>query len=202
MKGKEPTRPEEQKSFQAEILAVIPHLRAFARSLTRNREEADDLVHDAVVRALSAAQQFTPGTNFRAWMFTILRNLFYNEIRRRHKRTVSLETADIPEPSHPAHQEESLVLCDFRRAFWQLNPQYREILILVGASGLSYEQASIICHCQVGTIKSRVSRARAQLTRILNEGTLEKRRKSRPITVNELSTMLESSGLRLPPTER
>jgi RNA polymerase sigma-70 factor (ECF subfamily) len=158
--------------LQSALLDVLPHLRAFARSLTRNRDQADDLVNDTIVRAISASQQFTPGTNFKAWIFTILRNLFYNEGRKRHTKFASIDDLVVNEPSISASQESSLEFCDFRRAFWQLNPDQREELILVGASGLSYEEAAAVCDCRVGTIKSRVSRARADLKRMLDEGTL------------------------------
>ena len=152
--------------FQAALVDVLPHLRAFARSLTRRREQADDLVNDAVVRALSAAAQFQPGTNFKAWMFTILRNLYYNE-GRKNRATVSLDEAEALMPSVAPVQQATLEFCDFRRAFWQLGDDHREVLILVGASGLSYEEAAEVCGCAIGTIKSRVSRARAELMHLL-----------------------------------
>ena len=158
-----------QKSFQAELLEAVPHLRAFARSLTRNRDEADDLVHDAIARALTAQHQFTVGTNFRAWIFTILRNLFYNEKRKKQRKFVPIDSLVTDEPSIAASQEDNLIAADFRRAFYQLTPQYREALTLIGAGGVSYEEAARICNCQVGTIKSRVFRARAQLMTLLNK---------------------------------
>ena len=169
---KEPAFDRMSEELQSALLDVLPHLRAFARSLTRNRDQADDLVNDTIVRAISASDQFTPGTNFKAWIFTILRNLFYNEGRKRHSKFSSLDDLTMNEPSIGASQESSLEFCDFRRAFWQLNPDQREVLILVGASGLSYEEAAAVCDCRVGTIKSRVSRARADLKRMLDEGTL------------------------------
>lgn len=160
---------EEEFDFRAALLESLPHLRAFARSLTRNADLADDLVHEAVVRALAATEQFTPGTNFRAWIFTILRHHYYNDSRKWHSRAMPLEgeaeTSQATSPPQQAHMEFS----DFRRAFWQLPPDQREVLILVGASGLSYEQAAEVCGCRLGTIKSRVSRARAELKRILDE---------------------------------
>lgn len=161
--------------FQAALVEVLPHLRAFARSLTRRREQADDLVNDAVVRALSAAAQFQPGTNFKAWMFTILRNLYYNE-GRKNRSTVSLDEAESLMPSVPPAQQSTLEFCDFRRAFWQLGDDHREVLILVGASGLSYEEAAEVCGCAIGTIKSRVSRARAELLHMLSGDNLKSQR--------------------------
>ena len=139
------------------------HVRAFARSLTRNREEADDLTHDAVVRALGAMNQFTPGTNFKAWIFTILRNLYYNGRRRQSSRFSSIDDMPGLEPSVEPSQESALAFNDFRRAFFQLTDVHREVLTLVGAGGLSYEEAAAVCECRVGTVKSRVSRARAEL---------------------------------------
>ena len=164
----ETTRDEASPEFRAALVECIPHLRAFARSLTRDRELADDLVHDAAVRALAAAHQFCPGTNFKAWIFTILRNLYYNEGRRDRSKNVPFEEATVVEHSIPATQEIALEFSDFKRAFWRLGEDHREVLILVGASGLSYEEAAEVCSCAVGTIKSRVSRARQELTRLLS----------------------------------
>ncbi|MGE0733564.1 MAG: sigma-70 family RNA polymerase sigma factor [Alphaproteobacteria bacterium] len=172
----EPTTSHRLDVVQAAVVEHLSHLRAFARSLTSNREQADDLAHDAIVRALAAAEQFTPGTNFKAWIFTILRNLFYNEGRKRWSRFTSIDDLAGNEPSIPGSQEASLEFCDFRRAFWQLNPDQREVLILVGASGLSYEDAAAVCSCAVGTIKSRVSRARQDLKKMMSDDNLQVRR--------------------------
>lgn len=177
--------------FQAALVDVLPHLRAFARSLTRRREQADDLVNDAVVRALSAAAQFQPGTNFKAWMFTILRNLYYNE-GRKNRATVSLDEAEALMPSVAPVQQATLEFCDFRRAFWQLGDDHREVLILVGASGLSYEEAAEVCGCAIGTIKSRVSRARAELMHLLSGDNLRAARsESAPMAGLDPSAALE-----------
>jgi RNA polymerase sigma-70 factor (ECF subfamily) len=164
-------------SFSEEdLLACIPHLRAYARFLTGNRERADDLVQDALVRALTASHQFQPGTNLKAWIFTILRNLFYNEIRKNRLKVQSIDDLAGDGPATPATQEANLEFADFRRAFWQLGQSQREVLIMVGASGLSYDEAAAICNCAVGTIKSRVSRARRELLKILEDGKLVQRR--------------------------
>jgi len=180
---------------RAEVIAVLPHLRAFARFLTGHRERADDLVQDAVVRALTAAHQFQPGTNFKAWMFTILRNLFYNEGRKARMKTDPLDEMNESQHSMGPTQESGLEFDDFRRAFWRLSEEQREVLILVGASGVSYEEAAEICGCAVGTIKSRVSRARAQLSRILGGDELGSRleEKSRPIPA-EMAAFLALGG--------
>jgi RNA polymerase sigma-70 factor, ECF subfamily len=197
----ETTVKEASPEFRSALVDSIPHLRAFARSLTRNRDRADDLVHDAAVRALAAADQFTPGTNFKAWIFTILRNLYYNEGRKDHSRNVPFDEATVTEHAIPATQEAALEFCDFRRAFWQLGEDHREVLMLVGASGLSYEEAAKICDCAVGTIKSRVSRARQELTKLLSEDTLRiSRGDSAPIAQAEPSDLLQSGPA--PQTER
>lgn len=158
--------------FRAALLDAVPHLRAFARSLARDPDLADDLTHEAIARALAAAHQFTPGTNFRAWIFTILRHQFYNESRKWHGRITPLSEEIEKDSALGPPQQSHMEFMDFRRAFWQLPPDHREVLVLVGASGLSYEEAAVICGCQLGTIKSRVSRARAELKRILNDDAL------------------------------
>lgn len=155
--------------FRAALLESLPHLRAFARSLARNSDLADDLVHETVVRALTASEQFTPGTNFRAWTFTILRHQYYNESRKWQSRIQPLEQQLDKTHGIGPPQQAHMDFTDFQRGFWQLPPDQREVLILVGASGLTYEEAAEICGCRLGTIKSRVSRARAELKRILNE---------------------------------
>jgi RNA polymerase sigma-70 factor (ECF subfamily) len=153
-----------------EILACLPNLRAFARSLAGNRDRADDLVQDAVLRALSAASQFKPGTNFKAWIFTILRNLHYNEFRRNRGFIRPLEAADLETYATAPAQQAGLEFDDFRRAFTTLPAVQREALVLIGAEGCPYEEAAAICGCPVGTIKSRVARGRREIGRLLNEG--------------------------------
>ena len=155
---------------EADLVACVRPLRIFARSLTRNHERADDLVQDTVVRALAAAHQFQAGTNLKAWMFTILRNLHYDELRKKRVWVQSLEDIAGCEPTVLPNQEASLELRDFDRAFWQLDHNRRKALVLVAADGLSYEAAAKACNCPPGTVKSRVSRARRELLRILNDG--------------------------------
>lgn len=151
-----------------ELPEHLPALRAFAMSLTRNSASADDLVQDTIVKAWSNIEKFQVGTNMRAWLFTILRNTFYSD-RRKRKR----EVAD-PEGVHaaslcekPAH-DGRLAMNDFMRAFDQLSPEHREVLILVGASGFSYEEAAETMGVKVGTVKSRANRARARLAEMLH----------------------------------
>ena len=162
-----------------DLIACMPHLRAFARFLTGNRERADDLVQDTIVRALTAAHQYQPGTNLKAWMFTILRNQHYNDLRKNRIRLQSLDDPSVGEATAPPTQDAHLEFGDFRRAFWQLGEDQREVLILIGASGLSYEEAARVCSCPTGTIKSRVSRARRELLKTLRDGLVLSRRDDR-----------------------
>ncbi len=150
-----------------ELIDHLPALRAFALSLSRNGSAADDLVQDTLVKAWSNFDRFQPGTNLRAWLFTILRNTFYTG-RRKAKR----EVADVDGTfaaglaEKPAH-DGRLQLQDFRRAFQQLADEQREALILVGASGFSYEEAAEMCGVAIGTIKSRANRGRVRLAELL-----------------------------------
>lgn len=184
--------------IQNELLECLPHMRAFARFLVKDAEQADDLVQDATVRVLSASGQFEPGTNFKAWVFTILRNLHYNNLRKAG-RTVDTNpqsgALDLIS-ALAATQESSLEFRDFYRAFWQLDEDKREVLMLVGASGLSYEDASKICGCEVGTIKSRASRARVELKEKLREVKLEA---AEPESAKSDSRIAELSGSGLDP---
>lgn len=142
-------------------------LRAFALSLTRNGSAADDLVQDTIVKAWTNIEKFTPGSNLRAWLFTILRNTFYSD-RRKGRREVSdgegHHAATLV--TRPAH-DGRLAFTDFSAAFDQLSPEHREVLILVGASGFSCEEAAEMMGVAVGTVKSRASRARARLATLL-----------------------------------
>jgi RNA polymerase sigma-70 factor, ECF subfamily len=151
-----------------EIVIHLKPMRAFALSLTRDMSRADDLVQDTVVKAWTNIEKFEPGTNMRAWLFTILRNTFYSE-RRKARREVSdadgVLTEQIAEkPSHDGR----LALADFRKAFEKLPDEQREALILVGAEGFSYEDAAQMCRCAVGTIKSRANRGRRKLAELLH----------------------------------
>ena len=150
-----------------EMLTILPDLRAFARFLIRDRAAADDLVQDTVVRALSALPQFQPGTNLKAWLFTILRNLFYEQTRRRRREAAALSAHLITEDAVRADQDDASHVRDLDRMLWALPPLLREALVLVGAQELSYEEAAVICGVPIGTMKARVSRARVQLAQIL-----------------------------------
>jgi RNA polymerase sigma-70 factor (ECF subfamily) len=149
------------------MLAAMPRLRAFAISLCRNGDHADDLVQDTLLRACANIMSFTPGTNMLAWLCTIMKNHFFSECRRRRKPFESIEDhADsvVSKPAQFAHAE-----CDeLWTALDKLEPRQREVLIMIGASGLSYDEAAKICGCPTGTIKSRVNRARAELAQLLS----------------------------------
>jgi RNA polymerase sigma-70 factor (ECF subfamily) len=150
-----------------ELPLHLSAMRAFAISLTRNMAAADDLVQDAVVKAWSSFDKFEPGTNMRAWLFTILRNTFYSGVRKRRRDIADpdgIHTASLFEK--PAH-DGRLAMTDFLGAFNRLTPVHREVLILVGASGFSYEEAARMTGVAVGTVKSRASRARLRLTELL-----------------------------------
>lgn len=154
--------------FRDAMLDAIPHLRAFARALARDIVLADDLVQDTIVNALSHRDQFRPGTNLRGWLIIILRNIFFNERRRsRHKFEIAVEY--LPDvASVRGSQDARIELRDFNRAFARLPAAQREALMLVGASGFSYEEAAELVGCPVGTLKSRVSRARADLQQAMD----------------------------------
>ncbi len=158
-------KPDLKFDIQNELLACLPDMHAFARFLVKDYERADDLVQEATVRVLTAADQFQPGTNFKAWVFTILRNLYYNELQKSKRFVDHGGSSDSLEflTALSGNQESSLDFRDFYRVFWQLDEKHREVLMLVGASGLSYEDAASVCGCQVGTIRSRLSRARRDL---------------------------------------
>ena len=156
--------------FKADLVALIPHLRAFARTMTGNTAEADDLAQEALAKAWQARGSYTMGTNMKAWTFMILRNQFYSD-KRRSWRTIQLDQ-EAAERTLLANDNPSapLELNDLRMALGALPEEQREALILIGAGGMSYEEAAEICECAVGTVKSRVSRARVALRQILEHG--------------------------------
>jgi RNA polymerase sigma-70 factor (ECF subfamily) len=151
----------ERRAFEKQLLNIIPDLRAFARFLAGNPTEADDLVQDTVVRALNAYEHFDLNTNIKAWTFTILRNIRINSYRKR--RFEELDEATMATMSARPSQEDSLELKEVLKALETLPTAQREVITLVRAGGLSYEEAAIIMGCKLGTIKSRVNRADAAL---------------------------------------
>lgn len=154
-------------TFKHAMLAALPSLRAFAMSLSGRHDRADDLVQEAVIKAWTNQSSFKLGTNMQAWLVTILRNHYYSQMRKRGREVQDSEGTYTAKLSvAPAH-DGVMDLADFRRALMDLPDEQREALLLVGASGFSYEEAAEICGCAVGTIKSRVSRARSRLQIVL-----------------------------------
>lgn len=153
--------PEDFAGFRDDMVALIPSLRAFARGLCRNRDLADDVVQEAMMRAWAARETFRPGSNFRAWMFTILRNEFFSVVRKR-KRETSLDP-EFAEATlvQEATQEGGLHLDDVDRAMAKLPAHQAEVLWLIAGAGLSYDEAASVVGCGIGTVKSRLNRARA-----------------------------------------
>jgi len=149
------------------MVAAIPNLRAFAISLCRNRDQAEDLVQESLLRGLAKIKSFKPGTNMLAWLFTILRNEFYSQCRRRRRRLESVDGKVDGLASKPT-QIAQAQHHELGAALTRLPPEQRRALILIGASGLSYDQAAKMCGCPTGTMKSRVNRARAQLAQLLS----------------------------------
>ena len=156
--------------MRALLLAAIPALRAFAYSLTYDLDRSDDLVQDTLVRAWIKADSFTRGTNLTAWLFTILRNLFYSEQRKRRREVEDADGLQAARLASLPEQEVRVELAQFQAALDRLPDTQREALILVGAQSFTYEEAAAICGVAVGTVKSRVSRARARLVEELGMG--------------------------------
>ena len=169
-----PDRPAEygarDRAFRDGLIGLIPQLRAFARTLTGDPTAADDLAQDAMMKAWDARESFSLGTNMKAWTFMILRNQFYSEKRRSWRQSqLDQEAAErtlvaADDPAAP------VALDELRLGLTMLPPEQREALILVGAGGFAYDEAAAICGCAVGTVKSRVSRARRALHEILQRG--------------------------------
>ena len=145
----------------------IPSLRAFAISLTRNVPEADDLVQETILKAWSKFDKFTPGTDLRAWLFTILRNTFFSSKRKTRREVADPEGIHAGSLFEKPHHDGRLAFTDFLRGFDQLSAEHREVLILVGANGYSYEEAAEMMGVAIGTAKSRASRARGRLNELL-----------------------------------
>lgn len=154
--------------FKRELLSLLPNLRAFAISLCGNSDRADDLVQDTILKAWGAHESFEAGTNLKAWLFTILRNEFYSQMRKKGREIQDSEGYYTENMAVHPSQYGTLDLQDFSKALNELPEDQREALLLVGASGFAYEEAAEICGCRVGTIKSRVSRARTQLQKTLD----------------------------------
>ncbi len=162
--------------FKAQLAQVIPHLRAFGRSVSGSRDLADDLVQETLLKAWAARARFQAGTNMRAWTFIILRNLYLSQMRRSRFRGEWDDLVADRILAAPAGQDKQVELGDMQRALLHLPQPQREALILVGAGGFAYEEAAEICGVAVGTIKSRVARGRVALETLLTDGSLPSRR--------------------------
>jgi RNA polymerase sigma-70 factor, ECF subfamily len=154
--------------FRDQLVALLPSLRAFSRGLCGQRDMADDLAQDTMMRAWAARESYTQGSNFRAWMFMIMRNQFYTTIRK-YARTTSLdpEVAERVLVVAPA-QQNGINVADVAKALQQLPAEQREVLLLIGANGMSYEEAAEVIGCAMGTVKSRLARGRAALTLLID----------------------------------
>ncbi|NLH81735.1 MAG: sigma-70 family RNA polymerase sigma factor [Phyllobacteriaceae bacterium] len=155
-------------ALKTALLAELPSLRAFAVSLTGSPDRADDLVQETVMKAWAAHASFTEGTSLRAWLFTIMRNTYFSQYRKARREVQDTDGEAAARLVSVPAQQGHLDLADFRAALDELVPDQREALILVGASGFSYEEAAEICGCAVGTIKSRVNRARQRLMQLMS----------------------------------
>jgi RNA polymerase sigma-70 factor (ECF subfamily) len=164
-----PKLPPQPAGLRGELAGLIPELRAYARFLARDRSAADDLVQDTLLRALGAIDRYEPGGSLRAWLFTIQRNVFFEQARRRRtERLVLAQALPDGEAVQRPHQDGEAEIADLQRLLWILPPLLREALVLVGAQGMSYEEAAAVCGVPTGTMKARVSRARAQIAKAMD----------------------------------
>ena len=154
-------------SWRDDVVALMPALRAFAWSLSHNSADADDLVQDTLTKAWTHKDKFVPGTNLRAWLFTILRNTYYTSVTRRRREVPDEDGKHAAALTSPATQDWSVAMRSLQAALQRLPDEHREALILVGAAGLTYEEAAEIGGCALGTIKSRVNRARTRLLKLM-----------------------------------
>jgi len=170
------TAEEAREAFRHQLLAAIPKLRAFALSLASHADYADDLVQETLMKAWNHQQSFQEGTNIKAWLFTILRNEYFSQLRKRKREVEDADGDYAAGVMTPGSQESQLDMADLRIALQQLPDDQREAVVLVGASGFSYQEVAEICRVPVGTVKSRVNRARNKLAVLLgNVPALSKR---------------------------
>jgi len=165
--AKDKTHPPGNKPLKDDLLSMIPNLRAFAFSLCENPDRADDLVQETLLKAWAHMDSFQEGTNLRAWLFTILRNTYLSEIRKLRREVQDSDGKKAEALSVAPAQQGRVDMEDMRKALGLLPADQREALVLVGAAGMSYEEAAEIAGCAVGTIKSRVHRARVKLGSLL-----------------------------------
>lgn len=154
--------------WRNDVVAFIPALRAFAWSLSHNASDADDLVQDTLIKAWTNKDKFEEGTNLRAWLFTILRNTYYTNMVRRRREVRDEDGVHAASLTSPASQDWSVAMTALEAALKRLPAEHREALILVGGAGMTYEEAAAICGCALGTIKSRVNRARNRLLKLMD----------------------------------
>ena len=162
----------DQRQWRDDIVELIPSLRAFAWSLSRNPADADDLVQETLAKAWTHRDKFEAGTNLRAWLFTILRNTWYTAVSKRRREVADEDGHHAASLSSQPVQEWAVELTALQGALNQLPPEHREALVMVGAAGLSYEEAAEISGCALGTIKSRVNRARTRLAKLIDPDSL------------------------------
>jgi RNA polymerase sigma-70 factor (ECF subfamily) len=189
------------REFQKDLIALIPFLRAFARSMCLQRDRGDDLAQDTLAKAWKARASFQAGSNLKAWLFTILRNEYYSQQRRRWRQTQwdQVKGENIAAP--PDSQYWSMALGDAAQALRELPDTQREALVLVAAGGHSYEEAAIICNAPVGTIKSRVARGRAALLQLVDGDLQRPRRNARATLVpDDILAQLSAFTPALPPS--
>jgi RNA polymerase sigma-70 factor, ECF subfamily len=155
------------ETFRTQLVALVPNLRAFAMSLLGNRDRADDLTQETILKAWSHMDSFEEGTNLQAWLFTIMRNTFISQCRRDIREVPDPDGLKAQAQTCPPEQEGYVDLQDLQRALTQVPPEQREALILVAGAGFSYEEAAAIVGCPVGTVKSRVNRGRLKLAELL-----------------------------------
>ncbi len=158
---------EAPRAWRDDVIALIPALRAFAWSLSHNSSDADDLVQDTLIKAWTHRAKFELGTNLRAWLFTILRNTYYTAVVRKRREIADEDGKHAARLSAAPTQDWSVAMKSLQAALQRLPNEHREALVLVGAAGMTYEEAAEICGCALGTIKSRVNRARAKLLRLM-----------------------------------
>jgi RNA polymerase sigma-70 factor (ECF subfamily) len=156
-----------EADFKTGLLDAIPNLRAFAKSLCGDETKADDLVQEALMKAWAKRDTFTAGTNQRAWLFTILRNAYFSEFRKRRRESEDPDNVMADNLAVVPAQQDTIDLADMVAALKLLPEDQREALLLISAEGFSYEEAAVICKCAVGTVKSRVNRARKRLAELM-----------------------------------
>jgi RNA polymerase sigma-70 factor (ECF subfamily) len=155
-------------SFEAQVVSGLPQLRRYARALTGDPAWADDLVQDTAERALARHKSFREGTNLRAWLFTILRNLYIDQYRARHEIAVDDESAPWRNWETPHREVDGLVLRDVQQALYHLPAEQREVLLLVGVEEMTYQEASTVLGVPIGTVMSRLCRAREHMRVLLD----------------------------------